>query len=410
MTLRQEAYGGLLFHPDEGVFVELDHEAFEAAKRFALRGGSVRRPSEWLVKRTLRSIVGDMDRPTRVILNDSQDLTRELSVLEAPTLIDFQITERCGLGCPQCYASSLPNGIDVSWEDAELAAKYMQEAGVLQVAIGGGEPLYHPRFKDLLALFSDHGLVPNLTTTGLGMKAHDLAAMKRYTGAVAMSLEGVGDKFSLRRRQGFTVFRKTAERFLDAGIPLVMQVTVSATNLPDIPEIVEFCRDIGPLYGVVFLNYKPAGRGESYDKPLSSLSYAEVHRILTHAVRELHPVTRVGFDCCFTPGLSGIETSLSFKPGTILEGCSATRSGLGLSPHLDVLPCTFLPDKKLGNLKEKSLKEIWHDRRAQSFRGAMVAHKAKDSRCGSCAVSSHCLGGCSVWNLVGCQTKEPLAL
>ncbi len=410
MTLRQEPYGGLLFHPDEGVFVELDHDAFQAARRIAERGGKVRRPSEWLLRQSLRGIIGDVDRPIRLISDQGhdQDEYADLAVLAAPTLVDFQITERCGLGCPQCYASSLPQGKDVSWDDAILAAKSLAEAGVLQVAIGGGEPLYHPLFRELLALFSDHGIVPNLTTTGIGMREQDLQAMKRYCGAVAMSLEGVYDKFALRRRQGFAKFRATAERFLAADIPLVMQVTVSAQNLADIPEITEFCRELGPLYGVVFLNFKPAGRGESYDKPLSTESYPEVHRILTKAVQDLQPTMRVGFDCCFTPGLSGVEKSLSLAQGTILEGCSATRSGIGLSPLLDVLPCTFLPDRKLGNLREKSLSAIWRDHQAKGFRQSMRIHKTEDSRCRSCAVSSKCLGGCSVWSLVGCDTKEPV--
>jgi radical SAM protein with 4Fe4S-binding SPASM domain len=391
---RREAWGGTIFHPLDATFVQLDHEAFDCV-------------SQWLTTRVLpqesqaRTLIDEVIKelpsthlPARIVDLAIADSHASLNVLASPILVDFQITERCGMGCPQCYASSVVKGYDASWEHVTMAVSQMREAGVCQVALGGGEPVLHPRLGDMLELIRDNGMVPNITTTGVGMSDELMQSMKRNCGAVAMSLEGVHDRFAIRRKQGFANFIKVSEKFRQADIPL--------------DDIVDFCLTIEPLYGVVFLAHKPAGRATSYDQPLAGLSHPSVHMKVRNAVKKLLAHTRVGFDCCFTPAVVGIERELGFATGTIIEGCSATRSGVGLTPRLDVVPCTFLADRPIGNLQEKSLIDIWRDSSAGKFRSAMVTHSKAHTSCQTCSANHACLGGCSVWSLVGCVTKEPL--
>lgn len=67
----------------------------------------------------------------------------------------------------------------------------LAEMGVFQVAIGGGEPLLHPDIIPILQYGKKLGLVINLTTSGAHLDFDRLMALKRYAGAVALSLEGV---------------------------------------------------------------------------------------------------------------------------------------------------------------------------------------------------------------------------
>jgi radical SAM protein with 4Fe4S-binding SPASM domain len=402
---RRESHGGTVFHPDDATFVQLDHEAFDCVKRVFAQGQTPRSDEERGLLQELKATLPSTDRTFRVVENFAPQARSLTGLLSSPILVDWQITERCGMGCPQCYASSIPKGKDVSWEDALLAVEQMREAGVCQVALGGGEPVLHPRLDELLELIRENGMVPNITTTGVGMSEKQLRSMKKNCGAVAMSLEGVDEKFSLRRKQGFTMFRKVADRFLAADVPLVFQVTVSSGNIDELDAIVEFCASIEPLYGVVFLAHKPAGRAQIFDRPLAGLDHPTVHEKIMRAVRTLHSKTRVGFDCCFTPTLVGLESDMGFLPGTVVEGCSATRSGVGLTPDLDLLPCTFLTDKVLGNLRERTLLEVWNGLPASHFRKGMELHAVTDANCRSCSANANCLGGCSAWSLTGCLTK-----
>lgn len=405
IILRRENYGGTIFHPHDATFVQIDHDAFDVVERVFARHGQPSSDAERELVREVTQALPSTDLRFRVVRNDGVGPT-SLNVLTAPILVDFQITERCGLGCPQCYASSVIEGQDASWDDMVLAVEQMRAAGVCQVALGGGEPVLHPRLADFLRLVRDSGMVPNMTTTGIGMTAEQARSIKENCGAIAMSLEGVGAKFALRRKQGFEAFKKQVLKFIELEIPLVLQVTVSRGNFEHLDEIVEYCASVSPLYGVVFLAHKPAGRAEVFDQTLAAGEHPRVHEAMLRAVRRLHEHTRVGFDCCFSPAMTGFESELGFSRGTIVEGCSATRSGIGLTPDLDVLPCTFLVKRRLGNLREKSLLEIWRDSYAADFRDGMLRHKSADSRCRGCPSNSQCLGGCSAWSLTGCQTKE----
>ena len=63
-----------------------------------------------------------------------------------------------------------------------------EEKGCFQVALGGrGDPDMHEHFEDILRLSREHGVVPNFTTSGLGMTAEKARLCKEYCGAVAVS-------------------------------------------------------------------------------------------------------------------------------------------------------------------------------------------------------------------------------
>lgn len=406
ILLRREAYGGFVFHPSDATFVHLDEAAFAVAVEALLHGREPAEPEGRRLLRELRASLPATAASVRYLDLRQGEAAVVSNLYSAPTLMDFQITDNCELACPQCYASSVPNGRHVSWEDARLAIARMREAGVCQVAIGGGEPLRHPHLAEILAEVRAQGMVPNLTTTGIGMTPAQLAAIRRHCGAVALSLEGVGENFSLRRRQGFDAFREQVRRFQDADLNLVLQITLSADNLDELPAITDYALGVEGLYGVIFLAHKPAGRATGFDSPLSARPFAEVYPPVIAAVRALRTHTRVGFDCCLSPLIASVEEDLGFGPTGIVEGCSATRGSLGLTVDLDCVPCTFLPGRALGNLRNASLLEIWRNHRAHGFRLLQRAFLARDARCAGCVVNPVCMGGCPVWDLVGCRHAE----
>jgi len=406
LVLRREAFGGILFDPAHGTYVELDSEAFSAARAWCLDGRTPAGAQGQALLTRLRDEVPALaeSRPRLRLANHhpAPAPRTHFTPLGAPTLVDIQLTRRCTHGCPHCYVDAGPDGAHMPWPDVRAVLRACADAGVCQIAIGGGEPLLHPRLADLLDEAHGLGLVPNLTTTGVGLTESTLDALARCCGAVALSLEGVGERFATRRRQGFTRFGEARAALASRGIPTVLQVTLSAENLADLPAIVDHCLADGDLYGVILLAYKAVGRGEAYDTPLSSLDAREVHATLTDALLRLSPHTRVGYDCCLTPGITGIERELELTEADQLEGCSAARSSIGVSVDLDVVPCTFTTFRPLGNLRTHSLREIWLGHEAEAFRRRLDERAERDPACRSCALQRSCLGGCPEWDLVRC--------
>jgi len=182
----------------------------------------------------------------------------------------------------------------------------------------------------------------------------------------------------------------------------VLQVTLSKENFGELRDIVELCLRYPRLYGVIFLAYKQVGRGTDYHHVLAELDAAHVHGELTAAFKALSQQMRVGYDCCLTPALVGIETDFDFGEDDQLEGCSAMRSSIGVLANLDVTPCTFLPGAAVGNLRQQSLRDIWNGPPAERFRRGMAQRMTEKLACVSCPSRSACLAGCPAFELVGC--------
>lgn len=406
LLLRGESFGGILFDPADGTFLELDLDGYRFVRGWLAEQQQARTDGERAFQASVIAEIpslADGPRPCRLIdLRPLAQAYPHAAVFSSPTLIDVQVTRRCNMGCPHCYASSQPGAEHMAFDDLQSLLEQASRAGVCQMAIGGGEPLLHPRLVDILELSSALGIVPNLTTSGDGMTPRILEAMAQCCGAVALSLEGVGPDFALRRRSGFRFFESSRARLREHGIPTVLQVTLSAENLPALPSIVDYCLAIPDLYGVIFLAYKPVGRGQAYHRSLSSVDPAVLYPQLRDAFLRLSAHTRVGYDCCMTPAITGIDVELGFEDQHLLEGCSAARTSVGITTGLDVVPCTFATHLPLGNLRTQSFEEIWHGQAAAAFRKKLDEHAEGRDACRQCPSRSSCLGGCPEWDLVGC--------
>ncbi|MCC6524296.1 MAG: radical SAM protein [Polyangiaceae bacterium] len=406
LVLRREAFGGILFDPVDGTHLELDAGGFEVVRGWLVDGREPTAPDALdfvaSVRREMPTLGSGARRVRARLELPALPQARHATVLGAPTLVDLQVTRRCTMGCPQCYAASEPEGAHMALPDAARVLGEVAAAGTCQLAIGGGEPLLHPDIVPILDLAHELGLVPNLTTTGLGLTPRVLDALARSCGAVALSLEDVGAGFALRRKAGFAFFEAALAKLRAHAVRTVFQVTLSGENLPRLPAIVDYCLAVPELYGVIFLAHKPVGRGEGYDTPLSAVHPDELYPWLREAFLRLVGHTKVGYDCCLTPGIAGLDVELGFGEREQLEGCSAARSSVGVSTDLDVVPCTFLTHRPLGNLRSRSLLDIWQGPEATAFRAELDALGDGRAACRTCRLRDACLGGCPEWDLVRC--------
>lgn len=412
LLLRREPFGGILFDPVDGTHVEVDSEAYDFLSAWLVSGRAPTSTEEEQLAADLTAEIPSLRRESRecrLVADNSRRVHpyANATVLGSPTLVDLQLTSRCRMGCPHCYASSRPDGDEMTYDAVRQVIEEIADAGVCQLALGGGEPLLHPHLSEILYAARDAGLVPNLTTTGDGLTPKVLRAFADCCGAVALSLEGVHEEFDRRRRSGFAFFETVHAQLRSHEISTVFQITLSVENIPSLTSIVDYCLSCPDLYGVIFLAYKPAGRGVNYQTLLSGMDSQSLFAALRDAFIKLSKHTRVGYDCCLTPGIVGMETELGHNEAHILEGCSAVRKSIGITPNLDVVPCTFLTHRSIGNLGEESFLDIWHGDRANEFRAMMDRVVDEREECRSCRWRTGCLGGCPEWDLVECNEDRP---
>lgn len=114
-----------------------------------------------------------------------------------PGLIDVGVMGSCEHGRTglclkagvQCYQNGLKTfAPNMTLEDYQRIIIEGEKNGLFQVALGGrGDPDMHENFKEIIQFSAEHHIVPNFTTSGLGMTPEKAALCKQYCGAVAVS-------------------------------------------------------------------------------------------------------------------------------------------------------------------------------------------------------------------------------
>jgi hypothetical protein len=88
----------------------------------------------------------------------------------------------------ECYQDGLHSqNPNMSVADFESIARQCK-GKTYQFALGGcGDPDQHENFEEILNICKTYGIVPNFTTSGLGMSPDIAKLCKRHCGAVAVS-------------------------------------------------------------------------------------------------------------------------------------------------------------------------------------------------------------------------------
>lgn len=290
---------------------------------------------------------------------------------DGPELLDIAITNYCEHGCSFCYRKSNKSGKHVSLEDLQSVVIQAKELGVLQIALGGGNPNQHPLFVEILKMIREFGIVPSYTSNGEGLTDDILYATKQYCGAMALSLY-----------QPYDRYEDLTEKIISLGIKLNLHVILKKDTIELLTSwLKEPPTWFSNINALIVLNYKPIASSNSLmvtDKRLLKEFYSSVSEC-QH--------TKIGFDSCCVPG---IVTWMNVNPA-LIESCEAARFSAFISEDLKMYPCSFMANTDMcGDLHQSSMIEIWQTN------SSFIEHrnKIKSSTCYSCKCHHLCNGGC----------------
>ncbi|MCO6176055.1 radical SAM protein [Flavobacterium sp. NRK F10] len=201
----------------------------------------------------------------------------------------IEITDRCNLTCPTCYAGSSPTyGRHRTLEEVktmlDTIVKNEKEPDVVQIS--GGEPTLHPQFFEILdyakSLPIKHLMV---NTNGIAI-AKDFEFAKRlktYTPDFEIYLQF--DSFNdvvLKSMRGaeLSKMRMQALKHLNVlNLSTTLVVTLQkGLNDNEIGEVIEFALQQQCVRGVTFQPTQIAGRLENFDSQTDRITLTEVRR------------------------------------------------------------------------------------------------------------------------------------
>lgn len=175
----------------------------------------------------------------------------------------LELTERCNLRCPVCFASAGGEGRDLSPE--EIAAQYdmlMARGGPFNIQLSGGEPTVRDDLPEIVRLGRERGLsFFQLNTNGLRLADEPgYAALLRSAGVSCafLQFDGLREETytALRGRPLLDVKRRAIARCRTAGLPVVLVPTLApGVNVDEIGDILRFALENVP--GVRGVHFQP---------------------------------------------------------------------------------------------------------------------------------------------------------
>jgi radical SAM protein with 4Fe4S-binding SPASM domain len=332
-------------------------------------------------------------------MSQVKELKRDM--IAGPAIKDFNffiqwhLTERCNLRCRHCYqerrnvkemtANEVKREIDGA---TQMFQAWEEEHGIRvspSIHFTGGEPFLYKGLWDVIAYSKAKGYgVAVMTNGSLITKDRAKRASSLGISDIQVSLEGPPELHALIRGRGsFTAAAKGVEHLVAEGNRVSANVTLSRLNADKIEETVEVARAMG-FYGIGFSRIVPCGSGKAL---LDSLLTPQE---LKSAYQKVASLNSPSFEAVSGDPLAGmlLETKPPVGCNLSLSGCSAGFSGVTIVSDGSVMPCRRI-GLIAGNLKKKSLREIWASsrllwklRRRESYMG----------KCGRCSLWPSCRG------------------
>lgn len=225
-----------------------------------------------------------------------------------PELVDLKITSQCHSNCPWCYQNSNSNGIHGDWRFIDDIIDKLAEVGVMEIALGGGEPTLHPEFESIIYHAAYSGVVPNFSTSQTDWMSTNLAKeVEENCGSFAVSLI---DNKTLRRLVKWNETHK---------VKATCQIALGIYPEENIIKAMRFIRNRN--VPITLLGFKNCGRGKNfssfpYNKVLKELnqwysfgadtSFVNLHKDWLEG-NKIAPELIIGAEGCFSMYIDAVN-------------------------------------------------------------------------------------------------------
>lgn len=328
------------------------------------------------------------------IIKDGKDTGIDPFMCSFPQLLDIGIMGNCKHGksglCMksgvECYQDGLHSDkLNMTLDDFKSIVEQCK-GKTFSFALGGaGDPDQHENFKEILQLCKDAEIVPNFTTSGLGMTEEIASLCKAFCGAVAIS----------DYRSDYTL--RAINLLLAAGVKTNIHYVLNKNTVSEALEKLKNETFPKEINAIVFLLHKPVGLGTLENMiTLENEEFGELIKLINSG----NAPYKIGFDSCTVPAL--INNLGTIDPDS-LDTCEGGRWSAYIAPDMKMLPCSFDNQEQRWavDLKTHTIKEAWDSEVFEDFRNHFR------TSCTSCPKRNNCMGGCPIRpEIVLCDQKE----
>lgn len=328
------------------------------------------------------------------ILKNGKDTGIDPFMASFPELLDIGIMGHCRHGqeglCIKAGVECYQNGLhkkepNMSLQDFENIVVQCRNQTYQFALGGGGDPDQHENFPEILEICKRENIVPNFTTSGLGMTEKIAELCSRYCGAVAVSWY----------RSKYT--RRAVEMLIKAGVKTNIHYVLSKNTVEEAMERLISHGFPSGINAVVFLLHKPVGLGTRQN--MITIEHEQFQKLI-HLINSGRIDYKIGFDSCTVPALVNAPGRINMES---LDTCEGARWSAYISPDMKIMPCSFDNQEMRWavSLRNHTILEAWNSKEFENFRNHFR------TSCPDCIDRKLCMGGCPIRpEIVLCDRKS----
>ncbi|MCC6662167.1 MAG: SPASM domain-containing protein [Polyangiaceae bacterium] len=319
-----------------------------------------------------------------------------------PKYVVWEITLACDMACGHCGSrAGKARTRELTTAEALSVVQQLAELGTEEITLIGGEAYLRDDFPTLARAIVDAGMRCGMTTAARGFGAEQArAARQAGMAAISISLDGLRAAHDRQRVLGsFDRARAAMVHVRDAGLGLNANTQLNRLSVPDLDGLLDLLIAEG-AQGWQLQMTVPMGRAaENHEWLLQPPELLELYPRLA-ALAERGRAAGVAFWPANNLGYFGPhESTLRNRgaPGQLVwNGCNAGVYALGIEADGSIKGCPSLPTASYvgGNVRERSLRQIWDETRELAFMRA-DAQQELWGFCQSCYYARECRGGCT---------------
>lgn len=310
-----------------------------------------------------------------------------------PLILSWNVTMNCNLKCSHCYINASPDEPkseptdELTTEQAKKLLDQIAEVSAPMLILSGGEPLLRKDLFELIRYGTQKGIKMALGSNG-SLITSEVAKQLKEAGIKTVSISL--DSAIPEKHDEFRGVKGSWQKAIDAikalrenNVLVQVNTTLTQQNYDEIEDILTLVEKLGvENFHLFFL--VPTGRGGK----IADISPAMYERMIknTFAKTSLH---RLNVRPSCAPQFMRIAKDMNLDMRQWIRGCIAGMYYCRIFPNGEITPCPYLP-VKLGNIKEKTFKDIWFN--SEVFKALRNPDTLK-GKCGACEYKVLC-GGC----------------
>jgi len=250
-------------------------------------------------------------------------------------------------------------------------------------------------FFELIQLFKDSKINIILKTNGTLISRQTADKLcKLPIDIYAVSLDGASPQINdpIRGKGSFKKTRQGILNLIEKKCKVIISCTVTMQNYRDLENIVSFSKNIGAIG--IKLNRIFLKENASLNNSILKMGYNDIMalRFILDGIRKRFSNFAFGSVFNLTNNfINNFHGDKKIKFPIIVESCPAGVTKCAIQPDGWITPCEILYNIKIGDLKQKSIKDIWLSKQMLTAGSEIRLKKNDIIYCASCKHIYLCL-------------------